>query len=92
MVGGIIYFRGPIQGYSEKDVKLVDLTPQDWEWLKTNIKPFLETVDRTAYYMELTRSADSWKNSLHTLPMRKGARKNGPKIPALISEKNNWGK
>ncbi|MEK7197397.1 MAG: 4Fe-4S ferredoxin, partial [Nitrospirota bacterium] len=61
MVGGIIYFRGPIQGYSEKDVKLVDLTPQDWEWLKTNIKPFLETVDRTSYYKELTRSADSWK-------------------------------
>jgi len=27
---GTIYFRGPIQGYSEKDVRLLELAPQDW--------------------------------------------------------------
>ena len=91
MVGGIIYFRGPIQGYSEKDVKLVDLTPQDWEWLKTNIKPFLETVDRTSYYMELTRSADSWKKLFAYTPHEKRARK-WFSIPASDFRKNNWEK
>ncbi len=49
MVGGTIYFRGPIQGYSEKDVKLLDLTPQDWEWLRTNMKPYLEAIERMSY-------------------------------------------
>jgi len=46
MVGGVIYFRGKIQGYSEKDVKLLDLTPQDWEWLTVNLKPYLAAIDR----------------------------------------------
>jgi hypothetical protein len=50
MVGGTIYFRGKIQEYSERDVKLLDLTPQDWEWLKVNLKPYLEAIDRTGYY------------------------------------------
>ena len=61
MVGGTIYFRGPIQGYSERDVKLLDLSPQDWEWLTANMKPFLEAIDRTSDYRELTRSPEDWK-------------------------------
>ncbi len=64
MVGGVIYFRGPIQSYSEEDVKLLDLTDQDWEWLKTNMKPFLEAIDRMKYYDELTASKDAWKKLL----------------------------
>jgi NADPH-dependent glutamate synthase beta subunit-like oxidoreductase/NAD-dependent dihydropyrimidine dehydrogenase PreA subunit len=61
MVGGVIYFRGPIEGYSEADVKLLDLTEQDWQWLTTNMKPYLEAIDRMEYYEELTRSRDEWK-------------------------------
>jgi len=64
MVGGVIYFRGPIQGYSENDVKLLDLTDQDWEWLKANMKPYLEAIDRMEYYDELTASKDAWKKLL----------------------------
>jgi NADPH-dependent glutamate synthase beta subunit-like oxidoreductase/glutamate synthase domain-containing protein 3/ferredoxin len=75
MVGGIIYFRGPIQGYSERDVKLLDITPQDWEWLKTNMKPFLKAVDRQSYYGELTRSSDEWKKLMAYTPQEKRARK-----------------
>lgn len=75
MVGGTIYFRGPIQGYSERDVKLLDITPQDWEWLKTNLKPFLQAIDRTAYYDELTRSSDEWKKFIAYTPQEKRARR-----------------
>jgi NADPH-dependent glutamate synthase beta subunit-like oxidoreductase/glutamate synthase domain-containing protein 3/NAD-dependent dihydropyrimidine dehydrogenase PreA subunit len=60
MVGGVIYFRGPIQGYSENDVKLLDLTDQDWEWLKQNMKPYLEAIDRMEYYDDLTASKNAW--------------------------------
>jgi NADPH-dependent glutamate synthase beta subunit-like oxidoreductase/glutamate synthase domain-containing protein 3 len=75
MVGGTIYFRGPIQGYSERDVKLLDITPQDWEWLKTNLKPFLQAIDRTSYYDELTRSSDEWKKFIAYTPQEKRARR-----------------
>jgi len=61
MVGGVIYFRGSIQGYSENDVRLLDLTDQDWEWLTKNMKPYLQAIDRMEYYGELTRSRDEWK-------------------------------
>jgi NADPH-dependent glutamate synthase beta subunit-like oxidoreductase/glutamate synthase domain-containing protein 3/ferredoxin len=75
MVGGTIYFRGPIRGYSERDVKLLELTPQDWEWLKTNMAPFLEAIDRMSHYDELTRSADDWKKFISYTPQEKRARR-----------------
>ncbi len=61
MVSGTIYFRGPIKSYSEIDVQLLDLNEKDWEWLKTNMKPYLKAIDRVRYYKELTRSRDDWK-------------------------------
>ncbi|MEC4686566.1 MAG: FAD-dependent oxidoreductase [Nitrospirota bacterium] len=61
MVEGIIYFRGPMEGYSETDVKLLDLTEQDRQWLTTHIKPFLESIERSSYYDELTNSMGEWK-------------------------------
>lgn len=61
MVGGVVYFRGPIKGYSENDVKLLDLTDQDWQWLTKNMKPYLKAVKRFEHYKELTRSAKDWK-------------------------------
>ncbi len=75
MVGGTIYFRGPIKEYSERDVKLLELTPQDWEWLSTNMKPYLEAIDRMSYYEELTRSPDEWKKLIAYTPQEKRTRK-----------------
>jgi NADPH-dependent glutamate synthase beta subunit-like oxidoreductase/glutamate synthase domain-containing protein 3/ferredoxin len=71
MVGGIIYFRGRIRGYSEHDVKLRDLSPQDWDWLKANMKPFLKAVDRMSYYKELTRNPSEWKKLVAFTPSEK---------------------
>ena len=75
MVGGTIYFRGPIQGYSERDVKLLDLTPQDWEWLKMNMKPYLEAIDRMSFSDELTHSEADWKKFIAYTPQEKRARR-----------------
>ncbi|NWF51505.1 MAG: FAD-dependent oxidoreductase, partial [Nitrospirae bacterium] len=75
MVGGTIYFRGPIQGYSEKDVKLLNLSPQDWEWLKANLKPFLEAIDRMSYYDELTHSHSDWRKFIAYTPQEKRSRR-----------------
>jgi NADPH-dependent glutamate synthase beta subunit-like oxidoreductase len=78
MVGGIIYFRGPIKGYSETDVKLLDLTDQDWEWLTTNMKPYLKAIDRMEYYNELTRSKDDWKKLVPYTAQERAKRKEFP--------------
>src|SRR5512135_2199150 len=75
MVGGTIYFRGKVKGFSERDVKLVDITAQDWEWLKTNMKPYLEAIDRMSYYKELTKSAVDWKKLMAYTPQEKRSRK-----------------
>ncbi len=68
MVGGTIYFRGPIKDYSQKDVKMLSLSEQDWEWLTANMKPFLEAINRTGYYDELTRSQDEWRKLVAYTP------------------------
>jgi NADPH-dependent glutamate synthase beta subunit-like oxidoreductase/glutamate synthase domain-containing protein 3/ferredoxin len=91
MVGGTIYFRGPIQGYSERDVKLLDLTEQDWQWLKTNMKPYLEAIERTPYYDELTRSHDEWKKLIAYTPQEKRTRK-WFKMSTTEFRKNMWEK
>jgi NADPH-dependent glutamate synthase beta subunit-like oxidoreductase/glutamate synthase domain-containing protein 3/ferredoxin len=73
MVGGTIYFRGKIQGYSERDVRLVDLTPQDWQWLTENMKDFLKAIGRESHYEELTHSVSDWKKLIAYTPAEKKA-------------------
>jgi len=89
MVGGTIYFRGPIQSFSERDVKLLDLTPQDWEWLKINMKIFLEAIERISYYEELTRSVHDWKKFIAYTPQERMARR-WFKISTSDFRNNTW--
>jgi len=83
MVGGAIYFRGPIKGFSAGDVKCVDLTPQDWDWLKENIKPYLKAIGKTEHLAELTRAITDWKKLIAYTPQEKAAMK---KLPVSSTE------
>ncbi|MDH4321021.1 MAG: FAD-dependent oxidoreductase [Desulfobulbaceae bacterium] len=74
MVGGTIYFRGPIKGYSDKDVQLLELTEQDWQWLTTNIKPYLAAIKRTDHLAELTKAKSDWRKLVAYTPAEKKAR------------------
>lgn len=91
MVGGTIYFRGQIQGYSSRNVKLLDLTPQDWEWLRTNMKSFLAAIDRYDSYKELTRSADDWKKLIAYTPQEKKTMR-WSKMPMADFRQTMWEK
>jgi len=91
MVGGTIYFRGKIAGYSDKDVRLADLTPQDWEWLTENMKGFLENIDRESYHEELTRSPEEWKKLIAYTPDEK-KKLTKRKISASEFRKTVWDK
>ncbi len=68
MVGGTIYFRGPTVGQSEKDVRIVPLSDGDWNWLTTNMKPYLEAIDRLDYLEELTRNRQEWQKIVALSP------------------------
>jgi NADPH-dependent glutamate synthase beta subunit-like oxidoreductase/glutamate synthase domain-containing protein 3 len=92
MVGGTIYFRGPIKEYSKADVKLVDLTPQDWEWLTTNMKPYLQAIDRMSHYEELTRDMNAWKKLISFTPAEKAKSKGKLKMGLSEFRLNVWEK
>jgi NADPH-dependent glutamate synthase beta subunit-like oxidoreductase/glutamate synthase domain-containing protein 3/NAD-dependent dihydropyrimidine dehydrogenase PreA subunit len=92
MVGGTIYFRGPIKEYSKSDVKLVDLSEQDWEWLTTNMKLYLAAIDRTSYYEELTKDINSWKKLIAYTPVEKAKVKGKLKMGLTEFRLNIWEK
>jgi NADPH-dependent glutamate synthase beta subunit-like oxidoreductase/glutamate synthase domain-containing protein 3/NAD-dependent dihydropyrimidine dehydrogenase PreA subunit len=91
MVGGTIYYRGPIQGYSEKDAREVDLTPQDWEWLTKKMKPYLKAIHREEYYAELTRDIDDWKKIIAYTPAERTALKRKP-VSLVEFREQQWEK
>jgi NADPH-dependent glutamate synthase beta subunit-like oxidoreductase/NAD-dependent dihydropyrimidine dehydrogenase PreA subunit len=75
MVSGVVYFRGPIKGYSGKDVMLHDLTEQDWKWLTKNMRPYLKAIKRYEFYDELTRSVNAWKKLVPYAAQERAQRK-----------------
>ncbi len=92
MVGGTIYFRGPIKEYSKPDVTLVDLTEQDWEWLTGNMKPYLQAIDRMSYYQELTKDMNTWKKFIAYTPAEKAKAKGKLKMGLTDFRLNMWEK
>ncbi len=75
MVSGVIYFRGPIKGYSEADVRLLDLTEQDRQWLRANMKPYLKAIERLEHYDELAGTMDEWKKLVPYTAQERAKRK-----------------
>ncbi len=90
MVGGTIFLRGPVQGYRKRDVKCVELTPQDWQWLTENMKPYLEAIDRMDYYKELAKSPTEWKKIIVYTPAEKAERKKAYKVSASKFRAETW--
>ncbi len=93
MVGGTIYFRGPIRDeYSKADVYVTDLTPQDWEWLTENMKPYLAAIDRESFYAELTRDSGAWKKIISHTPAEKAKMKGRLKMGLAEFRTTVWEK
>lgn len=61
MVGGKIFFRGHQKSYSEADAKIVRITDEEWEWLKSGLQDFLCVVGREYIHDELTHDRSSWQ-------------------------------
>jgi NADPH-dependent glutamate synthase beta subunit-like oxidoreductase/glutamate synthase domain-containing protein 3/NAD-dependent dihydropyrimidine dehydrogenase PreA subunit len=46
MVGGRVFFRGPHQGFSQTDARLIPISDEDWGWLTENLEIFAGAIKR----------------------------------------------
>jgi NADPH-dependent glutamate synthase beta subunit-like oxidoreductase/glutamate synthase domain-containing protein 3/Pyruvate/2-oxoacid:ferredoxin oxidoreductase delta subunit len=61
MVGGKIFFRGPHKSYSKQDALLKPLDDDEWQWLTSNMKDFLETTGHSERYAFLKEDRGQWQ-------------------------------
>ncbi len=53
MVGGKVFFRGPHDGFSQADAKLVPIPDEDWNWLLKHLKSHLEQIRQSELFQKL---------------------------------------
>jgi NADPH-dependent glutamate synthase beta subunit-like oxidoreductase/glutamate synthase domain-containing protein 3/NAD-dependent dihydropyrimidine dehydrogenase PreA subunit len=58
MVRGQVFFRGPIEGFSEADAKLIAIDEKTWAWLTENLKAFLKNINRPDLFKTLAVKGD----------------------------------
>ncbi|MCG8470780.1 MAG: FAD-dependent oxidoreductase [Desulfobacterales bacterium] len=60
MVGGRVFFRGPIKGYSQGDAKMAVITDDEWLWLSESLKSYLARIGKEEIHPKLARR-DDWQ-------------------------------
>ena len=70
MVGGSVFVRGDAKSYSKKDAKQIALTDEDWTWLESNLKTFLEKIQKEELYQAFANRKD-WKLFTTKTPLEK---------------------
>lgn len=60
MVGGSLFFRGPHDGFSTSDAKLVVISDDDWNWLTDNLKIYLAKIGRSELF-DAVAKRDEWQ-------------------------------
>ena len=73
MVGGRIFFRGPHGGFSQSDAKLVPISNEDWEWLVSNLKTYLDTIKHPHLFEQLA-DRSHWQLLTSRSPREKAAK------------------
>ncbi len=58
MVGGKVFVRGQVDGFSQKDAKLVPMSDQDWDWFLENLKVFLGKINKPDLFNTLSHRPD----------------------------------
>jgi len=74
MVGGKIFFRGPHKGYSMEDARLAEPDDDEWQWLTSNMRVFLKTVDRAELHPLLTSDRKQWQLLVARKPHEKSGK------------------
>ena len=75
MVAGTAFFNGPHGGYSKTDSKIVSLTDDDWQWLRSGLDRFLSAVGRKKDVPERLFERERWQKLTARSPHDKIVRK-----------------
>lgn len=86
MVGGRIYFRGPHQGFSQLDAKLIPISSEEWEWLVSNLKTYLDAINHSQLIKQLG-DRSQWQLLEARRPHEKGAK---PRLPIKDFHQEVW--
>lgn len=91
MVGGLIYFRGKIDGsYSKTNAKLTKPDDDQWQWLVDNIGEYLEKIKRPDLLSTLTHR-DDWNVLASITPQERALMFSGP-MPMAEFRNEHWNK
>jgi NADPH-dependent glutamate synthase beta subunit-like oxidoreductase/glutamate synthase domain-containing protein 3/Pyruvate/2-oxoacid:ferredoxin oxidoreductase delta subunit len=86
MVGGRIYFHGPHQGYSQTDAKLAPISNEDWEWLVSNLKAYLDAVKHGHLFAQLA-DRTQWQLLVARSPVEKASK---PRVSLQDFHREVW--
>ncbi len=70
MVGGQVFFHGPLEDFSRHDARLAAIGDDQWDWLRKNLDIFLDSIGRR----ELTKvfsDRDKWQLIVARSPQEK---------------------
>lgn len=73
MVGGRIFVRGPIDGFSQSDSLMEPIDDTAWGWLVENLEQFLKKIKRSRLLKRLTRR-EEWQLIRAKTPFEKKGR------------------
>ncbi|MCJ2164116.1 MULTISPECIES: FAD-dependent oxidoreductase [unclassified Pseudodesulfovibrio] len=73
MVGGRIFVRGSIDGYSQSDAVMEPIDDESWTWLTDNLSEFLNKIKRTRLLKRLTKR-EEWQLIRAKTPFEKKGR------------------
>lgn len=91
MVGGQIFFRGPIDdSYSKTNAKLTTPSDDQWQWLQKNIETYLGNI-RKPELLESLCKRDEWKLLIAITPQERALMFSGPMAMAEFRN-NHWNK
>lgn len=87
MVGGTIFFRGKIDhSYPKTNAKCAPLDDEQWQWLSSNIPPFLEKIGR-AELQDSLLVRDEWQTLTAITPQERAVMFSGPMAMAEFRSK-----
>lgn len=77
MVGGRIFVRGPIDGFSQADALMEPIDDETWAWLTANLEAYLKRIKRTRLLKRLTRR-EEWQLIRAKTPFEKKGKTRRP--------------
>lgn len=87
MVGGRIFFRGEQKGFSEADARMTLVGDEDWQWLISGMKDFLQAIGREELLDALTTDRSAWKLLEALKPHEKDC---GKRTPMPVFRSRVW--